>query len=96
MSPFRPAVWLPGGHLQTLFSPLLRRAPQLQRRRQRLTLADGDFIDLDWYGPDAADAPWTLLLHGLTGSSDSLYVLGQQQALAALGWRSAAVNWRGC
>ena len=25
MSRFRPARWLPGGHLQTLFSPLLRR-----------------------------------------------------------------------
>ncbi len=94
--PFRPAAWLPGGHLQTLFGPLFRRAPDLHRERQRLSLADGDFIDLDWYGPDQPHAPWVILLHGLTGSSDSLYVLGQQQALARIGWRSVAVNWRGC
>ena len=67
MSRFRPARWLPGGHLQTLFSPLLRRPPQLQRQRERLTLADGDFIDLDWFGPDNPEHPCVILLHGLTG-----------------------------
>ena len=48
---FRPTRWLPGGHLQTLYSPLFRAKPRLQRQRERLTLQDGDFIDLDWYGP---------------------------------------------
>lgn len=96
MTPFRPARWLPGGHLPTLFGPLCRTAPVLQRRRERLTLADGDFLDLDWYGPDGSDHPCVILLHGLTGSSSSLYILGQQQALANRGWQSVAVNWRGC
>jgi uncharacterized protein len=93
---FRPAAWLPGPHLQTLYAPLLRRAPGLERRRERMNLADGDFIDLDWFGPTADTTPCVVLLHGLTGSSSSLYVLGQQRALAARGWRSVAVNWRGC
>lgn len=96
MTPFRPARWLPGGHLPTLYGPLCRPAPALDRRRQRLTLADGDFLDLDWYGPDNDRFPCVILLHGLTGSSSSLYILGQQQALAAMGWQSVAVNWRGC
>lgn len=96
MNGFRPARWLPGGHLQTLFSPLLRRRPQLPRQRQRLALSDGDFLDLDWYGPESATGPCIILLHGLTGSAESPYILGQQQALAARGWRSVAVNWRGC
>ncbi|PAU85940.1 hydrolase [Pseudomonas sp. WN033] len=96
MNGFRPARWLPGGHLQTLFSPLLRHRPQLPRQRQRLALSDGDFLDLDWYGPESTTGPCIILLHGLTGSSESPYILGQQQALAARGWRSVAVNWRGC
>ncbi|UTD54813.1 hydrolase [Halomonas sp. MS1] len=96
MPPFRSSRWLPGGHLQTLYSPLWRTSPQLQRRRERMTLQDGDFIDLDWYGPEGESANCVLLLHGLTGSSSSLYILGQQQALAARGWQSVAVNWRGC
>jgi predicted alpha/beta-fold hydrolase len=95
-SSFRPAWWLPGPHLQTLWSPLCRTPPRLERQRERLWLADGDFIDLDWHGPHATDAPLALLLHGLTGSSRSLYVLGLQQQLARQGWASVALNWRGC
>ncbi|MDA7088820.1 hydrolase [Pseudomonas sp. SA3-5] len=97
MSPsFKAAWWLPGPHLQTLWNPLCRKPPQLQRRRERLWLEDGDFLDLDWHGPHAAEAPLVLVLHGLTGSSSSHYVLGLQQSLAARGWASAALNWRGC
>jgi predicted alpha/beta-fold hydrolase len=93
---FMPAWWLPGGHLQTLWNPFCRRAPSLQRRRERLWLADGDFIDLDWHGPHELTAPLVLVLHGLTGSSRSHYVLGLQRQLAERGWTSAAINWRGC
>jgi predicted alpha/beta-fold hydrolase len=42
---------------------------------------DGDFLDLDWHGPHSVDAPLVLVLHGLTGSSNSPYVAGIQQAL---------------
>ncbi len=93
---FEPAWWLPGPHLQTLWNPMCRKPPALQRQRERLWLEDGDFLDLDWHGPHEAKAPLVLILHGLTGSSNSLYALGLQQALAAHGWASAALNWRGC
>jgi len=93
---FIPAWWLPGPHLQTLWNPLWRTPPPLQRERERLWLEDGDFLDLDWHGRHDARAPLVLVLHGLTGSSNSLYVLGVQQALAARGWASVALNWRGC
>ncbi|CAN7186185.1 hydrolase [Aquipseudomonas alcaligenes] len=96
MSDFNPAWWLPGPHLQTLWSPFCRKPPQLERRRERLWLEDGDFLDLDWHGPHDAEAPLVLVLHGLTGSSSSLYVLGLQQQLATRGWSSVAINWRGC
>ncbi|MFZ3205278.1 MAG: hydrolase [Pseudomonas sp.] len=93
---FKPAWWLPGPHLQTLWHSLCRKPPQLQRRRERLWLEDGDFLDLDWHGPHSAEAPLVLVLHGLTGSSSSHYALGLQQALATRGWASVALNWRGC
>ena len=93
---FKPAWWLPGAHLQTLWTPMCRKPPVLQRQRERVWLEDGDFLDLDWHGPHEATAPLVLVLHGLTGSSNSLYALGLQQALAAQGWASAALNWRGC
>lgn len=93
---FRPATGLSNPHLQTLWGPLWRKLPDLPRRRERLWLEDGDFLDLDWHGPHQPDAPLVLVLHGLTGSSNSPYVKGLQQALQASGWASVAVNWRGC
>jgi len=95
-SPFRPAVGLGNPHLQTLWGPFIRRQPGLSRTRERLWLDDGDFLDLDWHGPHSAQAPLVIVLHGLTGSSQSPYVIGLQRALAACGWASVAVNWRGC
>lgn len=93
---FRPALGLGNPHLQTLWGPLWRPTVHLQRPRERLWLADGDFLDVDWYGPHTTDAPLVLVLHGLTGSSNSPYVAGLQRALAAQGWASVAINWRGC
>ncbi len=55
---FQPAWWLPNPHLQTLWSPFFRRGPTLERQRERLWLADGDFIDLDWAGPHDAETRW--------------------------------------
>jgi predicted alpha/beta-fold hydrolase len=96
LEPFEPAPGLGNPHLQTLWGPLWRPTVHLQRPRERLWLADGDFLDIDWHGPHTTDAPLVLVLHGLTGSSNSPYVAGLQQALAAQGWASVAINWRGC
>ncbi|AZD11124.1 Hydrolase, alpha/beta fold family functionally coupled to Phosphoribulokinase [Pseudomonas chlororaphis] len=93
---FIPAFGLGNPHLQTLWGPLWRKTTHLERQRERLWLDDGDFLDLDWHGPHSATAPLVLVLHGLTGSSNSPYVAGLQKALASQGWASAALNWRGC
>jgi len=93
---FRPALGLGNPHLQTLWGPLWRKQPALPRERERLWLADGDFVDLDWHGPHAPHAPLVVVLHGLTGSSNSPYVAGLQRQLGEYGCASVAVNWRGC
>ncbi|MFM8333333.1 MAG: hydrolase [Candidatus Methylumidiphilus sp.] len=92
--PFKPAWWLRNAHGQTLWPALCRRLRPPTTRRERLATVDGDFIDLDWCG--AADGPLIILLHGLTGSSRSGYVLGMQRALLRHGWGSVALNFRGC
>jgi hypothetical protein len=79
-----------------LWGPLWRKTTHIDRQRERLWLEDGDFLDLDWHGPHSPDAPLVLVLHGLTGSSNSPYVAGLQKALATQGWASVALNWRGC
>lgn len=91
---FSAPRWLGNAHLQTTFPALLRSPPSLPRRRERLVLPDGDFVDLDWLDDDRAQ-PLVIVLHGLAGSTGSIYVLGIQQSLHARGIGSVAMNFRG-
>ena len=91
---FRPARWLQGAHRQTIWPALFRRIPPFSRQRERLATPDGDFLHLDWYGSSAG--PLVVLLHGLSGSSESGYLRGLQLTLAQRGFRTVALNFRGC
>lgn len=91
---FESPWWLPGPHLQTLWQPLLRRCPAIDVRRERIETPDGDFLDLDWHAEQ--HRPLVILLHGLTGSTRSPYIVGMQSALGLHGYRSVAMNFRGC
>jgi predicted alpha/beta-fold hydrolase len=95
-SEFRPAPWLRNPHLQTIFAASLRPRPQLEVRRERIELPDGDFLDLDWAEAGATpDAPLVLLLHGLTGSIESKYARGLMRCVQARGWRAVLMHFRG-
>jgi predicted alpha/beta-fold hydrolase len=94
-SPFRPAAWLPGPHLQTAWSRFLRRGPLVEYRRETWKAPDGDTLELDWVdGP--AESPLLLALHGLEGCSQSLYMQGILWRAARRGWRGVALNFRSC
>lgn len=93
-STFKPAWWLPNPHLQTIWSPMFRKQPQIKTRHERLELPDGDFIDLNWFGKDVG--PIVVLLHGLGGSINSHYVKGMLRAVAEKGWRGVFMHFRGC
>ena len=93
-SSFEPAWWLRSPHLQTLWPALFRRSRRPPGTRERLSTPDGDFVDLDWSGE--ASSPIVILLHGLSGSSRSRYIAGMQTALCKRGFRTVALNFRGC
>lgn len=93
---FHPAWWLPGPHLQTLWSPFFRKQLVVPRQRERIELADGDFIDLDWCNPSGmTGGPLVLILHGLTGSAESHYARGLQFHLMQKGLPSVVMHFRG-
>ena len=93
---FKPSWWLNHSHLQTIYPSLCRKisAPSIVFR-ERLTTPDNDFIDIDWCGQNSS-SPLVILLHGLSGSSKSSYIKGLQQQLSKQGFRSVALNFRGC
>lgn len=93
-SRFEPAWWLPSCHAQTIFPARCRRIAPPPTQRERLITPDNDFIDIDWCGEEGK--PLVILLHGLTGSSTSIYIKSLQHALLKAHYRSVALNFRGC
>ncbi len=93
-SDFRPPWWLRSAHLQTVYASLFRRGPALELRRERIELADGDFLDLDW--TPGEQGPIVVILHGLEGCSDSPYARGMLGTAHAHGWRGVVMHFRGC
>lgn len=93
-SNFTPAWWLKNCHLQTLYPALFRKLKSPKLRRERLITPDNDFLDIDWCGE--GNLPLVILLHGLTGSSQSIYIKGLQYVLLKQNYRSVALNFRGC
>ncbi|MGH7571749.1 MAG: YheT family hydrolase [Gemmatimonadota bacterium] len=92
---FRPARWLPGRHLQTLWSRTLRRGPRVEMRRETWRTPDDDELHLDLVdGPPGS--PLLLALHGLEGSSESRYMHGLLHLGRERGWRGMALNFRSC
>lgn len=93
-SAFRPAWWCRNPHLQTLWPRLARARRVIPLTRERLTLPDGDFLDLDW--SPGGSGPVVLILHGLEGSSRSPYARGLLGAVQQQGWRGVVMHFRGC
>lgn len=91
-SRFRPAWWLPGPHLQTIWPALARRRPRLPLTRRRVELADGDFIDLRL---GDGGGPRVLVIHGLEGDLESHYAGTLLDWLARAGYQPVFMHLRG-
>ncbi|MCA1978420.1 MAG: alpha/beta fold hydrolase, partial [Thiobacillus sp.] len=94
-APYAAPPWLPGGDLQTIYTSLFIRVPQVEYRRERLELPDGDFLDFDWIDGDAGQ-PVVVLFHGLEGNSGSFYARDLMHSLKARGWHGVVAHFRGC
>ena len=93
-SQFDPPWPLRSGHLQTILPAILGWRTSVAYERERLELADGDFLDLDWL-PSASDR-LAILSHGLEGSSRDVVMRRMAAALHRSGWNVLAWNYRGC
>ncbi len=94
-SSYVPPRGYANGHVQTIYTKLFRRVPDVPYERERITTPDGDFLDLDWCEPHHGERV-AILSHGLEGSSDGTYIRAMIHALRPHGWDAVAWNCRGC
>jgi len=107
-SGFAPAWFLRGPHLQTVWGRIARPRRLVKFRRETLTTPDDDDLVLDHLVDDRQsclsdrqDCPSStsvrfVLMHGLEGSSYSVYMQGVLAAIARAGCTATAINFRSC
>ncbi|WP_298238137.1 alpha/beta fold hydrolase [uncultured Algibacter sp.] len=94
-STYKPPFYFKNGFISTVYSGLIRRI-SLSQERERITLNDGDFLDLDWsFSKEKSDA-LIILLHGLEGNGQRPYLTGAAKLFNAHGTDAVCVNFRGC
>lgn len=85
---------MPGPHFQTVWGRIARPRRLVQLRRESLETPDGDELLLDHLDGDG-DLHF-VLLHGLEGSSYSVYIQGTLAVIARYGHSATAMNFRSC
>ncbi len=95
MTEFVPAWFLPGPHLQTVWGRIVRPRRSVVFRRESLETPDGDELLLDHMDGPRRDVHF-ILLHGLEGSSYSVYMQGVLGVIARHGYSATAMNFRSC
>jgi predicted alpha/beta-fold hydrolase len=97
---YRPAWWVPGAHLRTLWGKFFRRAPRLPVRVERWDTHDADFVELVRMDPPGGGgtgaSPRLVLLHGLEGTFRSHYVGGMFAEARRRGWGADLLLFRSC
>ncbi|HEV2862600.1 MAG TPA: alpha/beta fold hydrolase [Pyrinomonadaceae bacterium] len=101
--PFEPHPLFRGGHAQTIAAsqhPVRLRDLRTDRAlyEQRYVEVEPDtrvLVECRWQ-PRRREAPTLLVMHGLEGSTDSLYVRGTARKAFASGFNVACLNMRTC
>jgi predicted alpha/beta-fold hydrolase len=95
-SNYQPSFLFRNGYVSTVYSGLWRPKIKLQQNRERITLSDSDFLDLDWSYSSKPSRKLIILLHGLEGNAQRLYVVGVAKQFNENGVDAVCINFRGC
>jgi len=90
---FVPGWWARGPHAQTIWGRLTRSRHTVPLRREVLCTPDDDDLIVDHL--DGTRLRF-VLLHGLEGSSNSVYIQGLLRVIARHGYAATAMNFRSC
>lgn len=92
---YKPPFYLKNGFVSTVYSGLIRRV-SIKQERERITLKDGDFLDLDWSYSKEKTNKLIILLHGLEGNGQRPYMTGTAKLFNENNTDAVCVNFRGC
>lgn len=92
---YKPPFFFKNGFVATVYSGLVRKV-KINQERERITLSDGDFLDLDWSFSKEKSNKLIILLHGLEGHAQRPYVTGAAKLFNDNGIDAVCVNFRGC
>lgn len=103
---FRPRRFLQNGHLQTIFGNYLPRTNSLPTAEAQLVevspateyqISSQVLCHCHWQPEDVrVSRPTAIIVHGLEGSSDSQYVIGNSNKLWNSGCNVVRMNMRNC
>jgi hypothetical protein len=96
MNDFAPAWFLPGPHFQTVWGRISRPRRLVSLRRECIETPDGDELVLDHLDASSPAPVHFVLMHGLEGSSASVYIQGILAVIARHGYSATAMNFRSC
>jgi predicted alpha/beta-fold hydrolase len=95
-STYNPPTLFKNGHLSTIYSGMFRKVAGVTQERERISLFDDDFLDLDWSFAPKKSNKIIILLHGLEGSAQRPYITGSAKIFNQNGFDACAVNLRSC
>ncbi|WP_299551150.1 alpha/beta fold hydrolase [Seonamhaeicola sp.] len=95
-STYKAPVLFRNGFVSTVYSGLFRHINGVIQKRERMTLSDGDFLDLDWSFSEEKSNKLIILLHGLEGDAQRPYMLGAAKFFNNNNVDAVSVNFRGC
>ncbi len=95
-STYKAPYFFRKGFVATVYSGLIRKVEGIVQKRERLTLSDGDFLDLDWSYADEKTDTLIIILHGMEGSAQRAYVTGTAKLCNENKIDALSVNFRGC
>lgn len=96
---FVPRRGMRGGHLQTLIPTYLPRENRLPPAEDRLFSVEPEtqiLCHCHWQPDHRAERLTVVIVHGLEGSAESQYVIGNANKAWAAGWNAVRMNIRNC
>jgi len=95
-SNYNPKFLFKNGHFSTIYSGVFRKVAGIKQKRERITLIDQDFIDLDWSFASIKTNKLIILLHGLEGNTQRPYMLATSKLFNQNNIDAVRINFRGC